>query len=75
MENQLIMLQNITLAVRARNILEKSGIRGYVQKTPNLGKKAACGYSVFVPEDTDKAEQILRSRGFVILGRTGRHRI
>lgn len=73
MENQLIMLQNITLAVRAKNILEKSGIRGYVQKTPNFGKKAACGYSVFVPDEADKAEQILRARGFVILGRTGRY--
>ncbi|MBQ2944654.1 MAG: DUF3343 domain-containing protein [Ruminococcus sp.] len=75
MENQLIMLQNITLAVRAKNILEKSGILGYVQKTPSLGKKAACGYSVYVPENADKAEQILRSRGFVILGRTGKYNL
>lgn len=75
MENQLIMLQNITLAVRAKNILEKSGIRGYVQKTPNSGAKASCGYSVFVSENADKAEQILRSRGFVILGRIGRQQI
>ena len=40
MENRLIMLQNITLAVRAKNILEKAGIRGYVQKTPRINNKA-----------------------------------
>ncbi len=75
MENPLIMLQNITLAVRAKNLLEKAGIRGYVQKTPRTGNKATCGYSVYVPDNPDKAEQILKSRGFIILGRTGRAQI
>ena len=72
MENRLIMFQNITLATRAKNVLEKTGIRGYVQKTPSINNKPNCGYSVFVPDDTDKAEQILKAKGFVILGRTGR---
>lgn len=73
MENPLIMLQNITLAVRAKNVLEKAGIRGYVQKTPKVNNRANCGYSVYVPNDVDKAERILKSRGFVILGRTSRY--
>ncbi len=72
MENRLIMLQNITLAVRAKNILEKAGIPGYVQKTPRIKNRANCGYSVYVPEDTDRAEIILKDKGFVILGRAGR---
>ncbi|MBQ8001656.1 MAG: DUF3343 domain-containing protein [Ruminococcus sp.] len=72
MENPLIMLQNITLAVRAKNILEKAGIRGYVQKTPRTNNRANCGYSVYVPDNTDKAEEILKNKGFVILGRAGR---
>lgn len=71
MENRLIMLQNITLAVRAKNLLEKAGIRGYVQKTPKTGNKLNCGYSVYVPNDTDIAEKLLRKHGFVILGRAG----
>lgn len=71
MENPLIMLQNITLAVRAKNILEKAGIRGYVQKTPRINNRANCGYSVFVPVDADKAEELLKNKGFVILGRAG----
>ncbi len=73
MESSLIMLQNITLAVRAKNILEKAGIRGYVQKTPRIYNRANCGYSVYVPEDTDTAEKILKANGFVILGRAGRN--
>ncbi len=72
MENRLIMFQNITLAVRAKNTLEKAGILGYVQKTPRINNRANCGYSVYVPNDTDTAERILKDKGFVILGRAGR---
>lgn len=72
MENRLIMLQNITLAVRAKNVLEKAGIRGYVQKTPAFKNKANCGYSVYVPDNCDRAEELLKAKGFTILGRTGR---
>jgi len=70
MENRLIMLQNITVAVKAKNILEKAGIHGYVQKTPKINGRQVCGYSVFVPDKPDLAEQILRKKGFSILGRT-----
>lgn len=72
MENPLIMFQNITLAVRAKNVLEKAGIRGYVQKTPSIKNRPNCGYSVYVSDNPDKAEEILRTQGFSILGRTGR---
>lgn len=72
MENQLFMLSNITLAVRARNILESAGIHGFVEKTPKLNGKTTCGYSVFVPKDADKAEKLLRQYGFVLLGKIGR---
>ncbi len=69
MENQLILLQNITVAVRAKNILERAGIRGYVQKTPKINNKSACGYGVYVPVNTDKAVEILKRNGFAVLGR------
>ena len=72
MEKRLIMFQNITVAVRAKNILDKAGIHGYVQKTPKINNKAVCGYSVFVPEKTDLATEILRRKGFNILGRMDR---
>lgn len=72
MENNLIMLANITLAVKARDVLSNSGIHSYVQKTPKMNNAGTCGYSVFVPNRTDEAENILKDRGFNILGRTGR---
>lgn len=72
MENQLIMLPNITLAVRAKNILEAAGIHGFVQKTPKVNGKPSCSYSVYVPDNPDIAENLLASKGFNILGRTGR---
>ncbi|MBQ4568752.1 MAG: DUF3343 domain-containing protein [Ruminococcus sp.] len=68
MEKQLIMFQNITIAVRAKNILEHAGIHGYVQKTPVSGNKPSCGYSLAVADNADKAVQFLREKGFIILG-------
>ncbi len=72
MENRLIMFQNITIAVKAKNILDKAGIHGYVQKTPKINNKAVCGYSVFVPQKADLAAEILKRKGFNIIGRTDR---
>lgn len=68
MDNRLIMFQNITVAVRAKNVLERAGIRGYVQKTPKLNNKTTCGYSVYVNSDVNKALELLKDKGFVILG-------
>lgn len=72
MENQLLLFQNITVAVKAKNALEKAGIHGYVQKTPKYKNNPTCGYSVFVPQNTDKAYEILSKQGFAILGRMSR---
>ena len=71
MDNRLIMFQNITVAVRAKNFLEKAGIRGYVKKTPRLNNQTTCGYSVYVESDLDKALRLLKNSGFVILGVSG----
>lgn len=72
MDNRLLVFPNITVAVRAKNILEVSGIRGFVQKVPKINGKSSCNYGVFVPKYADKAEIILRNKGFVILDRIGR---
>lgn len=68
MDNRLIMFQNITVAVRAKNFLERAGIRGYVQKTPRLNNRTTCGYSVYIESDVEKAIKLLKNNGFVILG-------
>lgn len=68
MDNRLIMFQNITVAVRAKNFLERAGIRGYVQKTPRLNNRTTCGYSVYIESNVEKAIKLLKNNGFVILG-------
>lgn len=70
MEKKLVMFQNITVAVRAQNVLEKAGIHGHVQKTPTIGNRPSCGYSVAVLDNADKAVGLLKDKGFVILGVT-----
>ena len=68
MDNRLIMFQNITVAVRAKNFLERAGIRGYVQKSPRLNNRTTCGYGVYIESDAEKAIKLLKNNGFVILG-------
>lgn len=68
MDNRLIMFQNITVAVRAKNFLERAGIRGYVQKTPRLNNRTTCGYSIYIESNVEKAIKLLKNNGFVILG-------
>ncbi len=72
MNLQLILLPSVTYAMKAKNILEKHNIRAYIQRTPkNIGIRS-CGYCLFVPENTDQAERILRMNGVRVLGRAER---
>lgn len=71
MENRFIMFQNITVAVKARNILGSHGIHAYVQKTPVKGNNPSCGYSVIVNNRVEDALKILSSHGVSILGVMG----
>ncbi len=75
MENRLIMLMNITVAVKARNILKQAGIHGYIEKTPQINNKSSCGYSVFVKDRVEEALKILKANNITVLGVTGRSSI
>ncbi|MDO5124528.1 MAG: DUF3343 domain-containing protein [Eubacteriales bacterium] len=68
MENRYFMFPSITIAVKAKNMLENYGIHGYVQKTPKNFNKNSCGYSVLINNREDEALEILKSKGFVMLG-------
>ena len=69
MKQELILLPSVTYAMKAKNILDKNNIRSYIQRTPkNVGVKS-CGYCLFVPDNTDEAEKLLRSQGVRIIGR------
>lgn len=68
MEAAVIIVSSVTYAMRSRELLAAYGIQAYVERvarTPSTG----CGYGVYVPRNTDRAETILRSGGIRVLGR------
>lgn len=69
MGKQLIMLSSITYAMKGKEILEKHGIKSYVERTPKRNKNYSCGYCLNVPQQTDEAEEILRKWGIEVVGR------
>lgn len=75
MNPELILLPSVTYAMKAKNILDQNKIRSYIQRTPkNTGVKS-CGYCLFVPNRTDEAEKLLRTKGIRILGRAQREEL
>ncbi len=68
MGKPLILVSSVTYAMRARELLLQSGIRGYVERIPKTAE-TGCGYGVYVPEGADAAERILRDNGIRVLGR------
>lgn len=75
MDNKLLLLPNITVAVRAKNILDKAGIKSFVQKTPRINNKTNCGYSLFVPDNAFLALDILRKYGINVIDVISRDQI
>lgn len=72
MNNELILLPSVTYAMKAKSILEKYKIRSYIQRTPRNTPIKACGYCLFVPDNTEEAEYLLRKSGVRVLGRASR---
>lgn len=70
MGKSLIIVSSVTYAMKARDLLLRHGIRGYVQRVPRTAE-TGCGYGVYVPNGADAAERILRENNFRILGRLG----
>lgn len=72
MQKQLILVPSVTYAMKAKSILDKYYIKSYIQRTPkNVGVRS-CGYCLFVPEESDEAERLLRQNGVRVLGRAER---
>lgn len=72
MNNELILLPSVTYAMKAKSILDRYKIRSYIQRTPRNTAIKSCGYCLYVPDDTDEAERILRKNGVRVLGRASR---
>lgn len=69
MKKELILLPSVTYAMKAKSILDKYGLRSYIQRTPKSVMIKSCGYCLFVPGRTDEAERLLREKGVRVLGR------
>lgn len=68
MENNLIMFGSVTLAMKSRNLLLKNNIKSGLVRTPIHLNKKSCGYSLYVPENFEKALKIIRSNGITVNG-------
>lgn len=68
MGKPLLVVSSVTYAMKARELLLHSGIKGYVERIPKTAE-TGCGYGVYVPEGADAAEKILQDNHIRILGR------
>ncbi len=72
MSKPLIMVSSVTYAMKGKQILNSMGIRSEIERTPKRDMKNGCGYSLYVPKDTDEAERILKENNIKVLGRAER---
>ena len=75
MGKQLLMFSSITYAMKAKQILSKHNIASEIQRTPKNKNSAGCGYSLFVPNNIDEAERILKDNGIKMLGKADKDSI
>ena len=68
MENNLIMFNSVTLAMRARDILGINNVFSRLIRTPMNLKNRSCGYSILVTSDFEKAVEILSRNGIAYIG-------
>ncbi len=61
-----IILRSVTHAYRARDILDKHGIRGYIERVPENLRKEGCGYGIALYRNAEQAERILEQYGIEI---------
>lgn len=71
MKQERIMVSSITYAIKGRDLLRSMGFKAYIERSKGQLEQSGCGYSIYVTENTDRAEQILRDHQIKVLGRTG----
>lgn len=70
MGKPLIMVTSVTYAMKAKQILKSYGIRCEIERTPKRDIKTGCGYSLYVPKDTQEAVKLLKENGIKVTGIT-----
>ncbi len=71
MKNDKILVSSITHAIRGRDLLRAHGFKAYIERAKGALEQNGCGYSIYVEQDTEAAERLLREHRVRVLGRTG----
>ncbi len=68
MQSVYINVSSITNAMRGRELLERNGIHGYINRTVDEEGNNGCGYSILVRGDAERAQSLLTAAGIRIRG-------
>lgn len=68
MENNLIMFNSVTFAIRSRDLLNKNGIDAMLVRTPSHLRNRSCGYSLLIINRYDEAKKLILNNGIRIKG-------
>ena len=68
MDKNLIIFDNMTRLLRAKQLLGKNGIHSQTVRTPAEISKGSCGYSLKVRNNYEKAFELIKNSGIRIVG-------
>lgn len=68
MENNLIIFNSVTFAIRSRDLLKKNRIDARLVRTPSRLRNRSCGYSLLIINRFDEAKSLILSNGIKIQG-------
>lgn len=67
MDKQIIMLNSITYAYKARDFLYTKNITAYIERVPAHLRNNGCGYGIRINnKDFDRAVKLLQDEGYRI---------
>ena len=67
-----IQVGTMSQAIKAKQVLERHGVRAYLRRTSQTSGQGGCGYRVSVVAYTPDIAMWLREEGVTILGIKGR---
>ncbi len=68
MDKNLIIFDNMTRLLRAKELLRKNGIYSQTVRTPSGAGKGSCGYSLKVRNNYEKAFELINNSGIKVVG-------
>lgn len=68
MEKNLIMFNNMTNLMKAKELLRKNGIVSRTVRTPSRLKNGSCGFSLQVNNNFERAFELINEKGIRIVG-------